>query len=133
MFINILIILFVLIAIGAIIYIFRTFIRKNTKAKFAFASISALTSLSVLIVLSLLAGETPIQSLLIIIAQIKGMDYSPTGPNSVELVIVCFVAFMLHNTVQALFRNWDGPITVEQHKRKTRKYKFNIGRFKRGF
>jgi hypothetical protein len=95
--------------------------RRYTKAKFAFTSLSALSSLSLLIVFSLLARETPIQSIIGLVAIASGKQYVPKSPSAFELVLICFITFLLHNTVKKMFQNWDGPVSVEDKKREVQR------------
>ena len=113
-----LVIALLLIALGLLAaLVFIMLKRRYTKAKFAFVAFWALSALSMLIVVSLLAQESPIQSIIRLVFERNGQDHSPSSPSSLELVLVCFITFLLHNTVHKILKNWDGPLTVEERRR----------------
>lgn len=108
-------------ALCFLFYFVRVLLKRYTKAKFAFAAMGSLSTLTLMIVASLLAKETPIQTVIGLIAEMRGMEYAPTAPSAFELVVVCFVTFLLHNTARGIFRDWDGPITIDQRRREIRR------------
>lgn len=121
-----LIVLFVISVVATIVVIYFVVKRRYSKAKFAFASFTALSSLSLLIVFSLLARETPIQSIINLVAIASGKEYVPHSPSSLELVLICFITFLLHNTAKNFFHNWDGPVTVEEKRREVQRERSSL-------
>ena len=119
---------FVIVLLGAVCVLIGALIvivlrRRYTKAKFAFVAFSALSTLSLLVVASLLAQETPIQSIFRLVAEMRGRPTPVPGPSSLELVVICFMTFLLHNTARSIFRNWTGPITVEDRRKELQQQK----------
>jgi len=108
-------------ALAAGIYLLiRAFRKKHTKARFAFAALAVLSSLTTIIITSVLAKETPLQALFVIISPIFGQHYQPRSADPFELVILVVLLWFMHATCTSFFRNWQGPISFEEYRRDVR-------------
>ena len=94
---------------------------KYTKSRFAFVSLSSLLTVILLIIATLSSGQTPLQVGQEVIYNIIGLEYVTSGPNMFEVAILCLLTWFIYSFCTTTFKNWDGPITESQYRKRIRK------------
>lgn len=94
--------------------------KKYTRERFAFAALSTISTFVVILATSILAQETPWQSIIFIISKLFGFEYIHSSPSVIDYLFLFLIFYISTQTITKIHINWTGPISVNAYKRENR-------------
>ena len=107
-----------LLLIAIVFLIVRWILRRRyTRERFAYAIVSVATSMVVVAVATFPAQEMPWEAVIRFFAQSRGLEYQPEPARLADYVLFLSFLTLVLIILRSIHRDWDGPISVQQHKR----------------
>lgn len=115
----ILLFIIVLVLLGITAYLY--FKKKHTRERFAFFSTITLSTIALLIIGSILSGQSVWGIVTYAINEIFGLSIPVKEPTPVEQLLALVVFYIMANTVRGIYRDWKSEVKTEREHEIVRK------------